>query len=57
MKSSPIPIWRDDPDYFGVRDERRAGHVAEIRRRRWIENVVDAAIADGSYAVVIRSEK
>lgn len=53
----PIPIWRDDPDYFGVRDERRAGHVAEIRRRRWIENVVDAAIADGSYAVVIRSER
>ena len=53
----PIPYWQDDPDYFPVRDERRVKHLAEIRRRRRIESAVNAAVADGSYAVVVRAER
>jgi len=55
--SNPIPFWRDDIDYFPPRDERRERHVAEIKRRRRSENAIDAAVADGSYLVVVRRVK
>lgn len=50
----PIPFWRDDPDYFPLRDERRSAHMADRHRRR-IDSALDAAVADGSFAVVIRA--
>ena len=49
-----IPSWMDDPDYYPVRDPRRPAHLAEIKRRRRIDGMVDAAVADRSYSMIVK---
>jgi hypothetical protein len=52
--SNPIPVWRDDPDYFPVKDARRPAHMAEIKRRKRIDGMVDAAVGDKSYSMIVK---
>ena len=52
--SNPIPYWRDDPDYYPPKDARRSAHMAEIKRRRRIDGMIDAAVGDKSYSVLIK---
>jgi len=49
-----VPYWRDDPDYFPPKDERRPAHMAEIKRRRRVDAMIDAAAGDRSYSVVVK---
>ena len=49
-----VPFWRDDPDYFAARDERKPAHMAEIKRRRRIDGMVDAAVGDRSYSMIVK---
>ena len=51
-----VPYWRDDPDYFPPRDERRPAHMAEIRRRKRIDGIVVATAGDKSHSVLLRKE-
>jgi hypothetical protein len=49
-----IPRWRDDPDYYPSSDSRKSEHLAEIKRRRRIDGMVDAAVADRSYSMIVK---
>ena len=49
-----IPYWQDDPDYYPMKDERRPAHMAAIRRRRRIDGMINASVADKSYSMIVK---
>lgn len=51
--SFPISYWRLDPDYYGSRDPKRAGHLERIDVQRRINVRIDASAGDGSYSVIV----
>jgi hypothetical protein len=51
--SDPIPFWRSDRDYFGLKDARREPHVRQIELHARIDQRIDVSAADGSYAVLV----
>lgn len=52
--SNTVPFYLDDPDYFTLKDARRPAHMAEIKRRRRIDGMVDACAGDRSYSMIVK---
>ena len=52
--SNTVPYWMDEPDYYAVKDARRPAHMAEIKRRKRIDGMVDAAVGDKSYSMIVK---
>lgn len=51
--SNTVPFYLDDPDYFTLKDARRPAHIAEIKRHRRIDGMVDACVGDRSYSMIL----
>lgn len=54
--SDPVPFWRSDRDYFGLKDPRRASHMRQIDLHAAIDRRITLSAADGSYAVLVKRE-